>query len=75
MADGGVPVLDQINLVVENMAAMVEFYRRLGLKVDEPEPPWDRHHRTAEVGEGLDLDFDSQEFAATWNRGLRERPW
>jgi catechol 2,3-dioxygenase-like lactoylglutathione lyase family enzyme len=73
MADEAVAVLDQINLVVQNMAAMVEFYRRLGLKVDEPEPPWHRHHRTAEVGEGLDLDFDSHGFAATWNHGLPEQ--
>ena len=62
--------LDQIDLVVGDMPAMVEFYRRLGLKVDEPEAPWGRHHRTAEVGAGLDLDFDSREFASTWNRGL-----
>ncbi|CAN5806791.1 VOC family protein [soil metagenome] len=70
MTDDGSPVLNQINLAVGDMAAMVEFYRRLGLKVDEPGPPWHRHHRTADIGDGLDLDFDSPEFAATWNQGL-----
>jgi catechol 2,3-dioxygenase-like lactoylglutathione lyase family enzyme len=69
MTDEGAPVLDQLNLVVGDMAAMVDFYRRLGLKVDEPEPPWHRHHRTAAVGEGLRLDFDSRGFATTWNHG------
>jgi catechol 2,3-dioxygenase-like lactoylglutathione lyase family enzyme len=50
---------------------MVAFYRRLGVRIDDPADPWDRHHRTAETPEGLDLDLDSQEFAAMWNRGWR----
>jgi catechol 2,3-dioxygenase-like lactoylglutathione lyase family enzyme len=61
---------DQVNLIVSDMAKAVAFYRRLGLNVDDPEPPWDEHHRSAEVGGGLDLDFDSQEFASVWNQGL-----
>lgn len=71
MTEEASPVLDQVNLVVGDMEAMTAFYRRLGLKVDEPRPPWHRHHRTADAGEGLDLELDSQEFAATWNHGLR----
>jgi catechol 2,3-dioxygenase-like lactoylglutathione lyase family enzyme len=63
------PVLDQVNLIVGNMEAMVAFYRRLGLDVADPEPPWDRHHRSARVDGGLDLDFDSEEFGAVWNGG------
>lgn len=70
MGDEASPILDQINLVVGDMPAMVDFYRRLGLEIDEPPPPWHRHHRAAAVGDGLELDLDSQEFAATWDHGL-----
>ena len=41
------PALDQINVVVRDMGPMVEFYRLLGVVIDEPEAPWDQHHRTA----------------------------
>lgn len=62
------PVLDQINLVVRDMAAMVDFYRRLGLRIDDADVEWDRHHRTAAMPGGLDFDLDSTEFATTWNQ-------
>ena len=63
------PVLDQINLVVRDMDAMVAFYARLGVEVAPSVEPWMRHHRTLSSTDGLDLDLDSTEFAATWNRG------
>lgn len=63
------PVLNQINLVVRDIEAMVDFYRQLGLTIDDPDAPWDRHHRTAAMPDGLDLDLDSQDFATMWNHG------
>jgi catechol 2,3-dioxygenase-like lactoylglutathione lyase family enzyme len=63
------PVLDQVNLVVSDMAATVDFYRLLGLDVAAAEPPWDRHHRTASSPPGLDMDLDSSAFAAVWDQG------
>ena len=63
------PVLDQINIVGTDMAAMVAFYRRLGLDIAEFEPAWDRHHRGIATPEGLDADLDSDSFAAVWNEG------
>jgi uncharacterized glyoxalase superfamily protein PhnB len=63
------PTLDQINLVVRNMGPVVEFYRLLGVDVDEPPAPWDEHHRTVETAAGLDLDIDSCRFASQWNEG------
>ena len=63
------PVLDQINLVVGNMTAMLDFYRHLGLDIDEPPAPWDEHHRTAQSPEGIDFELDSSSFAPQWNRG------
>ena len=63
------PVLDQVNLVVRDMDAMVDFYRQLGVEVEQPPAPWDEHHRSARMPEGIDLDFDSSVFASQWNRG------
>ena len=68
MTENERPVLDQINLVVNDMDAMIEFYRRLGLNIDDGGADWNPHHRTASDA-GLDLDFDSQAFAAVWNKG------
>ncbi|MCH8994769.1 MAG: VOC family protein [Chloroflexi bacterium] len=67
------PVLSQINLVVKDMDATVAFYRRLGLEIPDTDPEWQAHHRTAAMPEGLDLDFDSGEFAQQWNGGWRSR--
>lgn len=69
MVDG--PVFDGFNLVVSDMEATLAFYRRLGLTIEDTLPEWARHHRTTEVGEGLDLDFDSVEFARFWDQGWR----
>ncbi len=63
------PVLDQINLVVRDMPAALEFYRLLGVEIPSYDPSWDNHHRSAAPGQGLDFDLDSQTFAQHWNRG------
>ena len=63
------PVLDQINLVVADMAASSEFYRRLGLKLGAGMPAWEDHHREASRSGGVDMDLDSGVFARHWNRG------
>jgi uncharacterized glyoxalase superfamily protein PhnB len=62
---------DQFNLVVTNMDASVAFYQRLGLTIPDADPPWQSHHRTATVANGIDLDLDSSEFARYWNQGWR----
>jgi catechol 2,3-dioxygenase-like lactoylglutathione lyase family enzyme len=61
------PVLDQVNLVVGNMAEMTAFYQRLGLEVPAGEPPWDAHHVGVEAGGDTDLELDSAQSAAIWN--------
>jgi uncharacterized glyoxalase superfamily protein PhnB len=61
-------LLDQINLVVGDMARSVEFYRTLGIDMGE-DAPWTHHHRAAVVGGGLDMDLDSTAFAAVWDQG------
>jgi predicted enzyme related to lactoylglutathione lyase len=69
------PVFNQINLVVGDMPAMVEFYERLGVEFTPTFEPWNRHHRTFAEGnivEGFDFDLDSQAFAPKWNAGWPE---
>jgi catechol 2,3-dioxygenase-like lactoylglutathione lyase family enzyme len=64
--------LDQVNLVVRDVAASRAFYERLGLHFgDVPDPVWDAHHVSARSGEAtpLDVDLDSATFAGKWNRG------
>jgi predicted lactoylglutathione lyase len=63
------PVFDQVNLVVRDMSASVEFYRRLGLDIPDTDPTWQGHHRNATTPEGIDLDLDSISFATKWNAG------
>ena len=66
------PVLNQVNLVVTDMAATVAFYRRLGLSIPEADADWETRHRTAEMPGDVDLDFDSSEFAREWDEGWSE---
>jgi catechol 2,3-dioxygenase-like lactoylglutathione lyase family enzyme len=64
--------LDQINLVVHDVAASRAFYARLGLPFDDvPDPVWDAHHVSARHDDTtpLDVDLDSESFATKWNRG------
>jgi catechol 2,3-dioxygenase-like lactoylglutathione lyase family enzyme len=62
------PVLDQLNLVVRDMDAALEFYRRLGIDIPD-RGPWDPDHRSAESPGAIDFDLDRAEFASKWNAG------
>ena len=71
MSDGQ-PVFNQINLVVRDMPAMIEFYERLGAAVEPMIESFAAHHRTlaaSAVSEGFDFDFDSLAFVTQWNAG------
>ncbi len=65
------PVLDQVNIVVRDMDAALAFYRCLGLDIPDRDPAWDPHHRSANVGGGMDLDLDSVRFAQRWDAGWK----
>jgi catechol 2,3-dioxygenase-like lactoylglutathione lyase family enzyme len=67
--DDNRPVLDQLNIVVGNMQASSEFYRRLGLPIEARHPQWDKHHRSVPSPDGADLDLDSGAFAPRWCQG------
>ena len=66
------PVFDQINLVVRDMAAMIEFYERLGIVIEPTIEPFAAHHRTftsSALVDGFDFDLDSLAFVPQWNQG------
>lgn len=56
-------VLNQVNLVVGDMAATLAFYRRLGWSIDTPSAD----HAVAELADGNRVEFDSREFTAVWD--------
>jgi catechol 2,3-dioxygenase-like lactoylglutathione lyase family enzyme len=60
------PKLEQVNVVARDVAASVEFYRRLGVEIEESQPPWADRHRNGRSPGGADVDIDSDEFAAEW---------
>lgn len=69
------PVFNQINLVVRDMQAMVQFYEHLGVVFRTTLPEWERHHRTLSADNmpaGFDFDLDSQAFVMEWNAGWPE---
>jgi catechol 2,3-dioxygenase-like lactoylglutathione lyase family enzyme len=74
LGDGQV-VFNQINLVVRDMAAMVQFYERLGVEFAPTLTPWDRHHRSFAACsqlDGFDFDLDSESNVPQWNEGWPE---
>ena len=62
------PVFSQLNIVVRDLAASAEFYRRLDLVIDQTP---DGVHASAELPGGLRLEWDSEESAALWDSGSR----
>jgi uncharacterized glyoxalase superfamily protein PhnB len=62
-------VFDQLNVVVGDMAAAVDFYGRLGIEIPDTLPDWQAHHRTAAMGGDVDLELDSMAFTPQWNAG------
>jgi len=66
------PLLNQLNLIVSDLAVSAAFYRMLGLTFEEAGPPeWARHHATIVMPGGILLELDSVEFAKQWNPGWR----
>lgn len=72
MADERV-VLSGLNLVVADMARTVDFYRRLGLDIDDNHP-WGAHHVTAAMPNGFELEFDSTKLADSYDPLARGFP-
>ena len=59
--------LAQVNVVASDLAAVVEFLRRIGLDIADTLPAWMGHRRRIDsTGTGLVADLDSSAFAAEW---------
>ena len=65
------PKLVQLNLLVEDMAASLDFYRRLG--VGTPDEEGGPHVELSLPGE-LGLELDTADSARLWHAGFRAHP-
>jgi catechol 2,3-dioxygenase-like lactoylglutathione lyase family enzyme len=65
------PVLNLVNVVVGDMKASADFYRRLGVGMAEPKAG--DFHLSGETANDIGLDLDTAEFAPFWNKGWAER--
>jgi uncharacterized glyoxalase superfamily protein PhnB len=68
MSDGP-PKLAQLNLVVGDMSASVDFYRRLGAAASDSGP-----HVELGLPDGFSLELDTVESARLWHAGVRADP-
>jgi catechol 2,3-dioxygenase-like lactoylglutathione lyase family enzyme len=68
--------LEQINIVVRDMQRSLDFYRLLGVDIEdnrgEEWAEWARHHVNGTTSNGVRVEFDSIAFAKQWNPGLDE---
>ena len=64
-------VLDQVNVVVGDMKASADFYRRLGVEIAEPQP--DDSHLNGSTTNDVSLDLDTAKFAPFWNKSWARR--
>lgn len=61
--------LDQLNIVVRDMAAAVDCYGRLGVEIPDTLPEWQAHHRVADTTGSVDIELDSTACTPDWNAG------
>jgi catechol 2,3-dioxygenase-like lactoylglutathione lyase family enzyme len=64
--------LHMLNLVVDDMAASLDFYRRLGVEVPDRDPVGG--HLQVRMPGGFSLELDTAESARTWHAGWRADP-
>jgi catechol 2,3-dioxygenase-like lactoylglutathione lyase family enzyme len=67
------PDLHMLNVVVSDMAASVEFYRRLGVAVTDDGDPSGAHMQLR-MPNGFSLELDTAESARLWHAGWRADP-
>ena len=68
------PILDQMNLVVGDMARSIDFYRAIGLDIPDS-TVWSTdtgaHHVVMKMPDGFELGLDSHALARDYNAGWR----
>jgi catechol 2,3-dioxygenase-like lactoylglutathione lyase family enzyme len=72
------PILSQVNLVVTDIAASLDFYRRLGVAVPEdaagPNSEDPGFHAELELPGGVSLELDTAESVRLWHAAYRADP-
>ncbi len=66
------PDLHMLNLIVGDMTASLEFYRRLGIPVPDEDSPG--MHVQLRMPGGLSLELDTAQSAQVWHAGWRADP-
>jgi catechol 2,3-dioxygenase-like lactoylglutathione lyase family enzyme len=67
------PDLHMLNVVVEDMAASIDFYRRLGVEIAGTVDPTGVHAQLRMPG-GFSLELDTADSARIWHAGWRADP-
>lgn len=67
------PDLHMLNVIVGDMSASLEFYRRLGVVMPDAESAADAHVQLRMPG-GFSLELDTAESARFWHAGWRADP-
>jgi uncharacterized glyoxalase superfamily protein PhnB len=67
------PDLHMLNVVVSDMTASLDFYRRLGVEVPDPGDVVGGHAQVRMPG-GFSLELDTAESATRWHAGFRTDP-
>ena len=69
------PMMDQVNLVVGDMAAALAFYRHLGVTIAEPQE-WPPHsgalHAETDTPGGARFELDNRAMVEIWHASWRE---
>jgi hypothetical protein len=65
------PVLHQISLIARDHDATLAFYRKLGVDIPA-NPPEELRHSKADLGGGIDLEFDNEKLAGVYNAAWRK---
>jgi hypothetical protein len=73
MSSDSAPDLHMLNVVVGDMAASLDFYRRLGIAVPAPGDGGGAHVQLKMPG-GFSLELDTAESARLWHAGWRADP-
>ena len=73
MSSDSPPNLHMLNVVVRDMAASLDFYRRLGIAVPAPGDAASAHVQLKMPG-GFSLELDTAESARLWHAGWRADP-
>ena len=68
------PDLQTLNVLVSDMAASLDFYRRLGVPVQQPDGDGPGAHVELKMPGGFSLELDAGDSARLWHAGWRADP-